>query len=171
MGLQYIPTGTANATLFVNFDTLVTSLCDVPQAGLFTSIVNAGRDAKSTTIMNLDGREDDALLSIISTRFNVRRTRWDGTTCRQESAIRSAIPAFRCKRGTFDSNLAAFKASARVGSDCQLVQSIRDQPALENECYPWLRDQLPQDCSLLDSPDRYVEALPDACKGQLELVP
>ena len=93
------------------------------------------------------------------------------STCDAYARVFADVAANTCKRGTFDSNLAAFKASARVGSDCQLVQSIRDQPALENECYPWLRDQLPQDCSLLDSPDRYVEAPPDACKGQLELVP
>jgi len=91
------------------------------------------------------------------------------STCESYAREFADVAANTCRRGTFDSNLAAFKASARVGEDCELVQSIRDLGALEGSCYPWLREELPQDCTLLDAPDRYVEALPDACKGQLEL--
>lgn len=79
------------------------------------------------------------------------------------------VAAGTCRRGAVETNVAAFKSAARVGESCELVAEVRDLSALESECFPWLRNELPLDCTLLDSPERYVAAMPDACKGQLRV--
>jgi hypothetical protein len=73
--------------------------------------------------------------------------------------------AVRCERGSFEENLAAFKSAAGVGEECDLVQRVRDQAALEGECFEWLEKTV--DCALFDDAAAYAEALPEACRGQL----
>lgn len=73
--------------------------------------------------------------------------------------------ATRCGRGSYDENLAAFKAAAGVGVDCDLVQRVRDEAALRDACLPWLTDTV--SCDLFDDATAYGEALPEACRGQL----
>lgn len=89
--------------------------------------------------------------------------------CLDYAAVFAEVAASDCNRGSLEDNLAAFKDAARVGDDCELVTSIRDQGALESACFDWLRSEVPRDCGLLDDGSTFLEALPDACKGQLEL--
>ena len=91
------------------------------------------------------------------------------SVCDEYARTFADIAANTCRRGSFDSNVAAFKASARVGSSCELVGAVRDLEALRGTCFGWLRNDLPADCSLLDDPDKYVAALPEACKAQLDV--
>lgn len=83
--------------------------------------------------------------------------------------------ALTCGRGTVDDNLAAFKSAAAVGSECGLVQSIRDRDALEDTCFPWFDSagdgvDGALECVWLDDRDAYLENLPDACREQLEVL-
>jgi hypothetical protein len=75
--------------------------------------------------------------------------------------------ATRCARGDFEANLRAFRASAGVGPACERVAGVRDEAALRDVCLPWITDTA--DCALFDDPRAYLDALPDACRGQLEL--
>ena len=77
--------------------------------------------------------------------------------------------ATRCARGTFDANLDAFRVAAGVGGSCERVLSVRDDASLREACLPWIAAEA--DCALFDEPRAYLDALPAACRGQLELVP
>lgn len=73
----------------------------------------------------------------------------------------------RCQRGDFEANLNAFRAAAGVGQSCERVRRVRDPHELEQVCLPWVASQA--DCSLFDDPRAYIQALPEACRGQLQL--
>lgn len=96
----------------------------------------------------------------------------DGTpqqVCERYASSFAQAAAVRCERGSIEDNMAAFRSSAGVGIQCELVADIRDRVALEQSCLPWLKDQA--SCDLFDDADAFREALPEACLGQLLRTP
>lgn len=87
--------------------------------------------------------------------------------CEDYARAFAEASALRCGLGSVEDVVAAFKVSAEVGPSCELVRSVRDADALEDTCLPWLRDEVA--CDVLDDTGAYLEALPDACREQLQV--
>jgi hypothetical protein len=79
----------------------------------------------------------------------------------------ASASARRCDRGTLEQVAEAFKDAAGVGRSCELVQEIRDPEALREVCLPWIEDEV--SCDVLDDASAYLDALPEACRGQLRV--
>jgi len=87
--------------------------------------------------------------------------------CRDYARAFADGAASRCGRGTYDGNLNGFRVSAGVGPSCDLVVGVRDEGSLRSGCLRWLVDEA--SCDLFDDPRAYLDALPEACRSQLEL--
>lgn len=87
--------------------------------------------------------------------------------CRDYARAFADGAATRCGRGTYEANLQGFRVSAGVGESCERVVRVRDVASLRGDCFPWLTEVA--SCDLFDDPRVYLDALPESCRGQLEL--